>query len=53
MEAAPAGIEAGRRAGMRVTAVAATHDHALLAAADVLVEGLDRLIIGRQMAAST
>jgi HAD superfamily hydrolase (TIGR01509 family) len=38
-EDAPAGIEAGRRAGARVLALATTHDARELAAADVVAQG--------------
>lgn len=40
LEDAPAGIEAGRRAGARTIAVTTTHDAGALAAADVVVSNL-------------
>ena len=40
LEDAPAGIEAGRRAGARTIAVTTTHDAGTLAAADVVVSDL-------------
>jgi sugar-phosphatase len=46
VEDAPAGIEAGHGAGMRVIAVAATHPTAELSAADFIVPGLDCIEIG-------
>ncbi|MDA0567265.1 HAD family phosphatase [Streptomonospora sp. S1-112] len=39
-EDTPAGIEAGRRAGMRVVAITTTHDPAVLSGADLIVDHL-------------
>jgi sugar-phosphatase len=44
LEDAPAGITAGRAAGMPVWAVATTHDAADLHAADRVAGGVDELL---------
>ena len=52
VEDAPAGVAAGKAAGMRVLAVTTTHDAQELSAADVIVASLDHVrvtVTGRQL----
>jgi sugar-phosphatase len=45
LEDAPSGVEAAQAAGMAVVAVLTTHDMDQVAAADLVVDGLDELVV--------